>query len=45
MIARINPDHDDREKRIEVVVNGPVHMNSFRVNPWGDPVTLCAFEE
>lgn len=45
VIARINPDHDDREKRIEVVVNGPVHMNSFRVNPWGDPVTLCAFEE
>ncbi len=45
VIARINPNHDDREKRIEVVVNGPVHMNAFRVNPWGDPVTLCAFEE
>jgi hypothetical protein len=45
VIARINPDHDDREKRIEVVVNGPVHMNAFRVNPWGDPVTLRAFEE
>lgn len=45
LIARIDPDHDDRAKRIEVAISGPVHMNVFRVNPWGDPVTLGAFEE
>jgi hypothetical protein len=43
LIARINSDHDAGDKRIEVQVSHPVHMNVFRVNPWGDPVTLSAF--
>jgi hypothetical protein len=45
LITRINADSDDQEKRIEVVVSGQVHMNVFRVNPWGDPVTVQAFRE
>ena len=45
LITRINADSDGQEKRIEVVVSGQVHMNVFRVNPWGDPVTLRAFAE
>jgi hypothetical protein len=43
VIARINHDYDGGEKRIEVEVSRPVHMNSFRVNQWGDPITLSAF--
>jgi len=43
VIREINPDHDGAEKRIEVEVNRMVFMNAFRVNPWGDPVTLSPF--
>jgi hypothetical protein len=43
VIREINPDHDAAEKRIEVEVNRKVFMNAFRVNPWGDPVTLSPF--
>jgi hypothetical protein len=42
LIRRINPDHDAEEKRIEVEVTQPVFLNAFRVNRWGDPVTLTA---
>ena len=45
LITRINAGHDDREKRIEIAVGGQVHMNVYRVNAWGDPVTLRAFAE
>jgi hypothetical protein len=43
VIRAINPDHDGNEKRIEVEVNRRVFMNAFRVNRWGDPVTLSPF--
>lgn len=43
VISRINNQHDDGEKRIEVEVSQPVHMNAFRVNIWGDPITLSPF--
>jgi hypothetical protein len=45
VIRAINPQHDDGEKRIEVEVSRGVYMNAFRVNVWGDPVTLGPFEE
>jgi hypothetical protein len=43
VIRQINSNHDAGEKRIEVEVNRRVFMNAFRVNPWGDPVTLSPF--
>lgn len=43
VIRAINPNHDGAEKRIEVEVNRRVFMNAFRVNRWGDPVTLSPF--
>lgn len=43
VIREINPGQDGAEKRIEVEVNRRVFMNAFRVNPWGDPVTLSPF--
>jgi len=43
LIRAINPGHDTGEKRIEVEVNRSVYMNAFRVNRWGDPVTLSPF--
>jgi len=42
-IKAINPDHDADEKRIEVTVTGPVHLKVFRVNGWGDPITVDGF--
>ncbi len=44
IIAEINPDHDETEKRLVIIVSGPVYLQAFRVNPWGDPVTLEAME-
>jgi hypothetical protein len=43
VIRAINPDYDGAEKRIEVEVDKAVFMNAFRVNRWGDPVTLSPF--
>jgi len=43
VIRLINNQHDDGEKRVEVEVSQRVHMNAFRVNIWGDPVTLSPF--
>jgi len=43
VIRQINSNHDAEEKRIEVEVNRRVFMNAFRVNGWGDPVTLSPF--
>lgn len=43
VIREINPGYDDKEKRIEVEVDRSVFMNAFRVNPWGDPITLSPF--
>jgi hypothetical protein len=43
VIRVINPGFDSNEKRIEVEVNRRVFMNAFRVNRWGDPVTLSPF--
>ena len=45
VIREINPGYDDQEKRIEVEVDRPVFLNAFRVNPWGDPITLSPFED
>ena len=38
----INSDLDGEVKRLEVTVDGPVHMLAFRVNKDGDPITIPA---
>ena len=43
LIAAIDAEHDEEEKRIRVQVTGKVFMQVFRVNSSGDPVTLSAF--
>jgi hypothetical protein len=43
IVRQVNAAHDEAEKRIEVVSDRRVFMNVFRVNVWGDPVTLSAF--
>lgn len=45
IIKAINAEHDEAEKRLEIIVSGPVYLQAFRVNPWGDPVTLDVLEE
>jgi hypothetical protein len=42
LISRIDPGHDGGDKRIEVQTSRPVHASVFRINRWGDPVTLDA---
>ena len=42
IIKAINADHDETEKRLEITVSGAVYLQAFRVNAWGDPVTLDA---
>jgi hypothetical protein len=42
VITKINPLHDGDDKRVEIRVSEPVHLNVFRANRWGDPVTLNA---
>jgi hypothetical protein len=45
LIRVINPSHDGTDKRIEIEANRRVYAKVFRVNRWGDPVTLSPFTE
>ncbi len=42
VIDQMNDDQDGAPKRLEVTTGGPVFVKAFRVNPWGDPVTIDA---
>ena len=42
VMKKMNPDVDGREKRIEISVDSPVYLHAFRVNTWGDSMTLRA---
>ncbi len=43
IINRINSSQDGEVKRLEVTVNGPLFARAFRVNPYGDPITIEPF--
>ena len=43
IIDRINASQDGGVKRLEVTVNGPTYARAFRVNPYGDPITIEPF--
>lgn len=40
IINVLSTEDDDRVKRLEVVVDHPVHLRGFRVNAWADPITI-----
>jgi hypothetical protein len=42
LLKKINSSVDGGEKRIEVSVDQPVYLQAYRVNTWGDSVTLTA---
>ncbi|MCP4895612.1 MAG: DUF1566 domain-containing protein [bacterium] len=42
VIDQMNDEQDGAPKRLEVTTDGPVFVKAFRVNPWGDPVTVDA---
>jgi hypothetical protein len=42
VLKKINSSVDGGEKRIEISVDRPVYLQAFRVNTWGDSVTLTA---
>jgi len=42
VMKKINDEINGAEKRIEITVDRPVHLQVFRVNTWGDSVTLSA---
>jgi hypothetical protein len=42
VLKKINGSVDGGEKRIEVSVDRPVYLQAYRVNTWGDSVTLRA---
>jgi hypothetical protein len=42
VMKKINSDLDGSGKRIEISVDRPVYLQVFRVNTWGDSVTLRA---
>jgi hypothetical protein len=42
VLRKINGSVDGEEKRIEVTVDRPVYFQAYRVNTWGDSVTLRA---
>jgi hypothetical protein len=42
VMKKINGQVDGSEKRIEITVDNPVHVHVFRVNTWGDSMTLRA---
>ena len=44
IVADIVPEHDEAPKRLEITVDGPVHLLAFGVNATGDPVTLAPLE-
>jgi hypothetical protein len=39
-MKKINGQVDGADKRIEISVDSAVYLHSFRVNTWGDSVTL-----
>ena len=43
ILRAINRDQDGGLKRIEVTTTAPVHALAYRVNAYGDPVTLRPF--
>jgi hypothetical protein len=43
LMKKINDQVDGREKRIEISVSREVFLHAFRVNSWGDSVTLLAY--
>lgn len=42
VMRKINPAVDGQEKRLEISVDRSVFVQAFRVNTWGDSVTLTA---
>jgi hypothetical protein len=42
VMKKINPQVDGQEKRIEISVDRPVYLHAFRINTWGDSMTLRA---
>jgi hypothetical protein len=44
IMKKINPEVDADAKRLEVTSEGPVQLHAFRVNTWGDSVTLNGFD-
>jgi hypothetical protein len=42
LMRKINDEVGGGEKRIEISVDRPVYAQAFRVNTWGDSVTLKA---
>jgi hypothetical protein len=42
VMRKINAEIDGQEKRLEISVDRPVFVQAFRVNTWGDSVTLTA---
>lgn len=42
VISAIHPGQDGGSKRLAVTTDLPVFVKAFRVNPWGDPVTVDA---
>ena len=42
LLKKINGSVDGGEKRIEITVDRPIYLQAYRVNSWGDSVTLRA---
>ena len=42
VVTAINPAQDGATKRLEVTTDRPVFLKAFRVNFWGDPITIDA---
>jgi hypothetical protein len=42
LMKKINSEVDGKEKRVEISVDRSVYLHVFRVNTWGDSVTLRA---
>ena len=40
IMKKINPEVDANTKRLEITSNSPVYLHAFRVNSWGDSVTM-----
>ena len=45
VMRKINNAVNGDEKRIEISVDRPVYLQAFRINTWGDSVTLMAEED
>jgi hypothetical protein len=40
IIQVVNPSQNGNVKRLEVTATGPVYVRAFRVNQYGDPITI-----